>query len=254
MTAGIYCKRISTASATDHSHELFIFTNFFPPPSGTDLEAGELHVEVTNGSEYWRSKARILAQDLSEIKGTTSGRIETALEALTDKFHSKTPRDFTYSLDDSGESPALIIHFHAGTVRRKLFIHLSKDPSPAAAIIFSLRSLIDNLRRMGIAKRNLEQHHQALVSEAAQVRALVEEQGTADALAGDALFQGLAEVLNAKKKELRAAAGISGPVATDGASAKMEGEEESEEDESEEMEQRRPQSPEKNEGEHDDDF
>lgn len=205
MTNEFYCKQITASFQNRPDQTFFIFTRFFPSPSDNDIESGTLTVEVTNGSDFWRSKDNISAEDLSSAKG--SGRIHPALEALTDKFINRT-RQFTYALD-TRDQIYLVIHFTSGTTsaRSRLRILLHADPNPQPAIALAINCLLNNLKRLRRASVRLAADRQALEIAAADAHALVQHHTAFVRESETALFEGVTALLNAKKAQIRAAAG-----------------------------------------------
>ena len=205
MASEFYRKRIE---ATFHQpdQEFFVFTRFFPSKVDNDIETGSIHVELTNGHDYWRSEVYVRADDLSTTKG--SGRIRPALEALSNKFKDST-RKFKYEILDTTDELYLAIYFTSGTAaaRSRLRIHLHSDPDPQTSIATAISSLFENQNRLKKVVAKLAQERQKLEVIARENRAMVEHLVATAEKSDMALFSGVAAMLNAKKAQIRKAAG-----------------------------------------------
>jgi len=201
-----YTKEIAV-SISDQPHEqFFVFTRFLASDD-KDIEKGILYVKLTDGHRFWRSKASIAAEELSEKK-YDSGRMKPALEALTDKFPST--QTYAYRLDSEDFVLSILFNVTPGAARSRLRIRLHPVQDAKAAVFSALDTLVVNLNRLKVATENLRKGKSALEAEVAASRALKQEfaankQGKD--LAERKSYEGIAALLNLKKKQLRAAAG-----------------------------------------------
>ena len=206
MASEYYCKCIPASFEGNAPRDHFIFTRFFPLNGFDNIEAGQIHVELTNGHDYWRSSPqRIAADDLSTAQ---IQRLRSFLAACTDKF-PQAQEDFKYTLSSrNGELLLSIVWKPKGSSRyEKLRLNLEPVTEAASSIASALSELSENLKRLKTARNALQKHKEALQVEFDIAQRLIEQHVEQAAEVEHRLFEGVAALLNAKKRELRVAAG-----------------------------------------------
>jgi hypothetical protein len=265
-----YSKQINASFSDRADDHFFVFTTFSPTNDPKDVENGAFSIRVTNCLQFWRSKESITAEELSKSAG--HGRMKPALEALTEKF--TTTQKYTYSIDSRDEDLFLSIFFtlKEGGARFRLRVQLFPVDDAKAAVAKTLETLIVNLDRLKVATNKLRSSKYALETEVAAISALKQDFASNNhekEVAERKIYQGLAALLNTKKKQLRAAAGkeedghamdVEGREAMEveesemGEAASVAGAEESESEDETELSEERSKEPESPDRYYDDDW
>jgi hypothetical protein len=202
-----YSKQIS-ASFSDRDAQFFLFTTFSPPNDQLDIEKGTLTLSITDGVQFWRSKESLSAEELSKASGR--GRVKPALEALTEKLPST--HLYTFSIENRDDDLFLSIYFtlKAGAARSRLRVQLFPVDNAKAEVASTLDTMIFNLERLRVATNELRKGKSVLENEVTTIKSLKQE-FAANRQQREQVerkyYQGIAALLNIKKKQLRAAAG-----------------------------------------------
>jgi hypothetical protein len=202
-----YTKQIAVSISGRAPQQFIAFTSFSASDDPKDIEKGIISVQLTEGHQFWRSKESITAEDLSKAG---SSRMKPALEALTDKFPST--QTYSYRIDSSDGDLFLSILFTltTGSLLFRLRIQLYPIEDAKAAVVSALETLVLNLNRIRAATGTLRKAKSVLEAEVATISALKQEFAANKQekdLAERKSYEGIAALLNIKKKQLREAAG-----------------------------------------------
>ena len=209
----LYCKLVAVAD----QKQVIVFLRFTPPTPSNDVEQGSIRLEITDGRDCWRSHDTVKADDVAK-SARRVGRIKPFLEALG----AMPPTyNYTFSLEEHKGAMTFNVLFNPSRTNSNEIFRLRCPVTPLpphpldgggsatqAHIMAILQGLSTNLSRLRVAVSTLQREKVHLKNVGAEINATLKDTlAPAAALAQLRQYEGIAEMLNRKKAELRKARG-----------------------------------------------